>query len=157
MTGCSDDQAMTRHTSPVPAAGTSRPRSRRRRFWLHFGEMVLAMFAGMAVLGGVVEGVLTMAGSSLSNASASVAATVMAFNMTVPMGGWMLYRGHPARHSAEMAGSMIVPTAFVIALHLVSVLPGSAVLAVQHVVMIPAMLGVMLWRYPHYATDHHAH
>lgn len=154
MTGFGRDEAA--HRTRAATAGASRPRSRGRRFWRHFGEMVLAMFAGMAVLGGAVEGVLALAGSSLSDVPESVAATVMAFNMTAPMVGWMLYRGHPARRSAEMAGSMIVPTAVVIALHLVGVLPGSAVLAVQHVVMIPAMLGVMLWRYDHYGT-HRAH
>ena len=156
---------MTRfETDQTTAAGTARTatrasgrRSPRRAFWLHYGEMLLAMFAGMVVLGGAVEGVLALAGSSLSDASDSLAAAVMAFNMTVPMVGWMVYRGHPARRSAEMAGSMIVPTVLVIALHLLDVLPGSAVLAVQHVVMIPAMLGVMLWRYDHYATDHRAH
>ena len=129
----------------------------RRTFWLHFGEMLLAMFAGMLVLGGAAEGVLALAGSSLADVSDSVAAAVMAFNMTLPMVGWMLYRGHPARHSAEMAGSMIVPTAAVVALHLLGGLPGSAVLAVQHVVMIPAMLGVMLLRYEHYAGGHRVH
>ena len=157
MTGSSSDRTMTRSTAPASAAEASRPRSRRRKFWLHFGEMMLAMFVGMAVLGGAVEGVLALAGSSLSEASESIAAAAMAFNMSAPMVGWMLYRGHPARHSVEMAGSMIVPTAIVIGLHLLGALPGSAVLAVQHLVMIPAMLGVMLWRYDHYATDHRAH
>ena len=154
MTGTHTDQATAAGITRTTEARSTRPRSPRRRFWLHFGEMLLAMFAGMAVLGGVVAGALALAGSSLSHASDSVAATVMAFNMTVPMVGWMLYRGHPARRSAEMAGSMIVPTAIVVALHLLSVLPGSAVMAVQHVVMIPAMLGVMLWRYDHYARGH---
>jgi type IV secretory pathway TrbL component len=51
----------------------------------------------------------------------------------------------------EMAGSMVVPTAIVIALHWLGVFPGSAVLLVQHLVMVSAMLGVMLWRYDHYA------
>src|SRR5688500_16843982 len=124
-------------TTTTDARATGR-RSPRRRFWLHFGEMLLAMFAGMAVLGGAAEGVLALAGSSLSAASRAGGAAVMAFNMTAPMVGWMLYRGHPVRHSAEMAGSMIVPTAIVIALHLASVLPGSSVMTVQHVVMIPA-------------------
>ena len=156
MAGVHTDQATGAGMSGTAEARTPRRRSPRRAFWLHFGEMLLAMFAGMVVLGGAVEGGLALAGSSLSDASASVAATVMAFNMTVPMVGWMLYRGHPTRHSAEMAGSMIVPTAIVIALHLLGALPGSAVLAVQHVVMIPAMLGVMLWRYDHYAAGHHA-
>ena len=153
MTGTHEDQA----TAAGITGATERRRGPRRTFWLHFGEMLIAMFAGMAVLGGVVAGVLALAGTSLSAASHSVAAAVMAFNMTVPMVGWMAYRGHPARRSAEMAGSMIVPTAIVIALHLVSVLPGSAVMAVQHVVMVPAMLGVMLWRYDHYATHHRSH
>jgi FtsH-binding integral membrane protein len=157
MTGFNTDQATAAGVAGTSEAQTSRRRSPRRHFWLHFGEMLLAMFAGMAVLGGAVEGVLAMAGSSLSDASASVSASVMAFNMTAPMVGWMLYRGHPVRHSAEMAGSMIVPTAIVIALHLASVLPGDAVLAVQHVVMIPAMLGVMLWRYEHYSMDQRQH
>ena len=30
----------------------------------------------------------------------------------------------------------------------------AAALALQHAVMIPAMLGVMLWRYDHYAHPH---
>jgi hypothetical protein len=75
----------------------------------------------------------------------------MAFNMTAPMVWWMHFRGHPARHNVEMAGSMVVPTAIVIALHWLGLVPGGAVLAIQHVIMIPAMVGVMLWRYDHYA------
>jgi hypothetical protein len=151
MTGSTNDQPMAAHRARALKRTSRGVRSGRRAFWLHFGEMLVAMFAGMAVLGGAVEGVLALAGSSLSNASPAVAAAVMAFNMTVPMVGWMRYRGHPARHNAEMAGSMIVPTGMVIALFWLNVLPGSAVLAVQHIVMIPAMLGVMLWRYEHYA------
>jgi hypothetical protein len=136
---------------------TAQARSPRRAFWLHFGEMLLAMLAGMAVLGGAAEGAFALAGSSLSGASAALMAAVMAFNMTAPMVAWMRYRGHPARHNAEMAGSMIAPTGLVIALHWLGVVPGDAVLAIQHVLMIPAMLGVMLWRYDHYAGDHHGH
>jgi flagellar biosynthetic protein FliP len=157
MRGFTNDQAMAPGMSRAAGAPMRRPRSPRRVFWLHFGEMVLAMVAGMVVLGGAVEGVLALAGSSLSAASASVGAAVMAFNMTVPMVAWMRLRGHPARHNVEMAGSMIVPTALVIALHLIGALPAGAVMAVQHVVMIPAMLGVMLWRYEHYSAGHHQH
>lgn len=136
---------------------TAQARSSRRAFWLHFGEMLLAMFAGMAVLGGAAEGLFALAGSSLSDASATVMAAVMAFDMTVPMVAWMRYRGHPARQNAEMAGSMIVPTVLVVGLHWLGALPAGTVLAVQHVLMIPAMLGVMLWRYEHYAGGHHGH
>jgi hypothetical protein len=76
---------------------------------------------------------------------------VMGFNMTVPMVGWMHYRGHGARDNAEMAASMIVPTGIAIALSLLGVIAEDAVLLVQHLVMLPAMVGVMLLRYDHYA------
>jgi hypothetical protein len=134
--------------SASTAAAEPVTRSPRRAFALHFGEMLLAMVAGMVVLGGIVELALAASHTSLST---SVSAAVMGFNMTVPMVAWMRYRGHGTRESAEMAGSMIVPTALAIALGLAGVLSGHAVMMVQHVVMIPAMLGVMLLRYDHYA------
>ena len=129
----------------------TRTRRPRRAFALHFGEMLLAMAAGMLVLGGAVEGVLALAGTSLSDGPASVSAAVMGFNMTVPMVWWMRHRGHDTRMTAEMAGSMIVPTLLAIVLGLAGVIADDAVLAVQHVVMIPAMLAVMLARYEHYS------
>ena len=78
----------------------------------------------------------------------------MGFNMTVPMVAWMSYRGHSAARSAEMAASMIVPTLLAAALALIGALETGAALGVQHAVMIPAMLGVMLWRYEHYSGTH---
>jgi hypothetical protein len=126
-------------------------RSPLKAFTLHVIEMLVAMFAGMVVLGGVVEGALAVAGASLMDAPAAVAATVMAFNMTAPMVWWMHHRGHPARHNVEMAASMIVPTVIVIVLHWLGAVSTHGVMAVQHAVMIPAMVGVMLWRYEHYA------
>ena len=131
-----------------PAVG----RARWIRFGRHLGEMVIAMLLGMAVLGGAVAGVLAVAGSSLDESAAWVRASVMAATMTIPMVWWMQRRGHPARRSAEMAAAMIVPTLAAIALYDLGVLASAdALLAVQHVVMIPAMVGVMLWRFEHYA------
>jgi flagellar biosynthetic protein FliP len=129
----------------------SRSRSPRLKFALHFGEMLLAMVAGMVVLGGLVAAALALAGTGLSDGPAAVSAAVMGFNMTVPMVWWMHRRGHDARMSTEMAASMIVPTILAIALGLAGAIADDAVLAVQHVVMIPAMLGVMLARYEHYS------
>jgi hypothetical protein len=63
--------------------------------------MLIAMLVGMVALGGAIEGALALAGGSLADASASLAAVVMAVNMTVPMIWWMRYRGHPARHNVE--------------------------------------------------------
>lgn len=118
---------------------------------MHVGEMIAAMVAGMVVLGGAVAGALALAGASLSGASAPLNATVMAFTMTVPMVAWMRYRGHPSRHNAEMAASMVVPTALVIALYAAGAIASGTVLLAQHVVMIAAMVAAMLWRYQHYS------
>jgi hypothetical protein len=153
MTGFNNDQAIGAHSMSPPRAVLEAPRTRsgRRAFLLHLGEMLIAMFAGMVVLGGVLEGALALAGASLADASATVMASVMAFNMTAPMVWWMLYRGHPARHSWEMGASMVVPTVIVLALHWAGIVAASAVMLAQHVVMIPAMVAVMLWRYDHYS------
>jgi flagellar biosynthetic protein FliP len=121
------------------------------KFVLHLGEMLIAMFLGMLVLGGAIEIALVAAGGSLGDASASVQATVMAFTMTAPMVWWMRFRGHPRSHNLEMAASMIVPTAVVIGLHWLGAISAGGVLVLQHAVMIPAMVAVMLWRYDHYS------
>ena len=128
-----------------------------RRFLLHFGEMLLAMVAGMIVLGGLAQLAFVAAGSSLGAAHGAVQVAIMGVSMTVPMVAWMSYRGHDRARSTEMAGSMIVPSVFAIVLAVTGAAGAHGALAVQHVVMIPAMLGVMLWRYDHYATDHRAH
>ena len=126
----------------------------RRRFVRHFGEMLLAMLIGMIGLGGASELVFAAAGSSLTDASGTVQVLLMGFNMTVPMVAWMSYRGHPRTHNTEMAASMIVPTLAAAALAAAGGLSAGGALAVQHVVMVPAMLGVMLWRYDHYSEGH---
>ncbi len=126
----------------------------KRAFVRHFGEMLLAMFLGMVVLGGVAELAFAAAGSSFSDAPAASQVLLMGFNMTVPMVAWMSHRGHAGARNAEMAGPMIVPTVLAAALAATGVLGAGAALGAQHAVMIPAMLGVMLWRYEHYSGAH---
>jgi FtsH-binding integral membrane protein len=138
-------------TQDLTRGAPTRTRSGRKVFALHVAEMLAAMGLGMLVLGGAVAGVLALAGTSLSDAPAAVHAAVMAVNMTVPMVWWMHYRGHPARHNVEMAASMVVPTAVVIGLYWLGAIASDGVMAIQHVLMIPAMVGVMLWRYEHYS------
>jgi hypothetical protein len=79
---------------------------------------------------------------------------MMGAYMTVPMVIWMAYRGHSTARNAEMAGSMIIPSLLAAGLVLAGALETAAAFGVQHVVMIPAMLGVMLWRYAEYAHPH---
>ena len=122
----------------------------RKRFLLHFGEMLLAMLAGMLVLGGVAEFAFFAAGASLSDASGAVRVTVMGFNMTAGMVAWMAYRRHEPARTAEMATAMVAPTLLAAALAASGALEAEGALALQHALMIPAMLAAMLWRCEHY-------
>jgi hypothetical protein len=82
----------------------------------------------------------------------------MAATMTLPMVGWMRYRGHGWRPSAEMATSMLVPTAGAIALlggGLVENL--DTVMVIEHVAMLLGMLVAMLLRPAEYSGARHAH
>lgn len=112
------------------------------------------MFAGMVVLGGLSAGAFAATGSSLSAQPSGLQVMLMGFNMTVPMVAWMSYRGHNRARNAEMAASMIVPSALSAALAWAGALSAPGALALQHIVMVPAMLAVMLWRYDEYSHIH---
>lgn len=132
--------------------GLSARSASRRAFARHFGEMLVAMFLGMGVLGGLAALGFAAAGGSSSDLPGGVRVVLMGIYMTVPMVLWMRYRGHAAARNAEMAVSMMVPTLAAAALGFAGVLGTGAALGVQHAVMVPAMLGVMLWRYADYST-----
>ena len=135
-------------------ATISHGRGSKRTFARHYGEMVLAMFAGMAVFGGLAELAFSAAGTSSSDQSGGLQVTLMGTYMTVAMVAWMAYRGHTRRQNGEMAASMVIPTLMAAALSWAGALDASGGLALQHVVMLPAMLGVMLWRYEDYEAHH---
>jgi hypothetical protein len=132
-------------------AGPSSGSRSKRAFARHFGEMVLAMLLGMGVLGGLSALVFALFGSSLSDQPGGFRIMLMGFDMTVPMVLWMSYRGHSRIRNAEMAASMVVPTLAAAILAWAGALGTEAGLGLQHSAMIPAMLGVMLWRYEHYS------
>src|SRR3954447_22710613 len=119
-----------------------------KHFLRHYGELVAAMFLGMAVLGLPADWVM----DRLDADSDQFMLLGMATTMTVPMVGWMMYRGHGARANAEMSASMFVPTFAVIALLWTGVVTDVGVLMVaEHVAMLAAMAGVMLLRPAEYA------
>jgi hypothetical protein len=131
-----------------------------KRFIRHYVEMVVAMFAGMAVLGVPAGWLLGAMGSSWSGLNDDAPALMflgMATTMTVPMVGWMAYRGHGRRANAEMSASMFVPTFAVIGLLWAGLVSDIGVLLViEHVAMLAGMLAVMLLRPAEY-TRHHGH
>ena len=145
---------MDHGATPKVDAGVAGGSHGKRAFLRHFGEMLLAMFLGMAVLGGLAQLAFAAMGGSVDDAPGASQVLLMGFSMTVPMVAWMSYRGHARARNAEMAASMIIPTFLAATLTWTGALGAGAALGVQHAVMIPAMLGVMLWRYEHYSGAH---
>ena len=130
-----------------------------RRFLWHFGEMLLVMMVGMCVLGAAARGlyVLLSGESFVLRQHITLAALVMAFNMTLPMVLWMRFRGHSWERGGEMGLAMFVPTVIALALFWVGPLGAGAVLGAAMILMVPAMLAVMLYRRDEYSAPHRAH
>ena len=141
-------------------------RARRRlgasagHFIRHYIEMVVAMFAGMVVLGAPAGWALQAFGSSTSELTDTAPALMllgMAVTMTLPMVAWMRYRGHGWRANTEMAASMVLPTFAAIGVLAAGVMTDiGTLLAVEHVAMLVGMLAAMLLRLDEY-THHHGH
>jgi hypothetical protein len=121
-----------------------------RRFVRHYLEMLLAMFVGMVALGAPFEAVV-------HPESASAKTTEMGVTMTLGMVAWMRYRGHGWRPCNEMAASMLLPTALALLLLALGAATGTTALGIQHVMMLPGMLVVMLMRRDEYSRRHAHH
>ena len=127
-----------------------------KHFIRHYVEMVVAMFAGMAVLSIPADRLLAAVGSSY-DASPTVMFLTMAVTMTVPMVAWMVYRGHGWRPNAEMAAAMLLPTFAVIGVLWAGIVEDTGLLmGVEHVAMLASMLGAMLLRPAEYRSHAHA-
>lgn len=135
-------------------AGGDREQRSVRVFVGHFVEMLIVMFAGMGVFSGLTALGFLATGSSLTDQAGELRILLMGVNMTVPMVLWMAVRGHVASRNAEMAAAMLMPSiaaAGLVRWDAVGVMAG---FTIQHTVMVPAMLAVMLWRYQEYALRH---
>jgi hypothetical protein len=130
-------------------------RTSLRHFVRHYVEMVIAMFAGMAVLGIPAVAALGALGSSTSDLRADAPAILllgMATTMTVPMVAWMRFRGHAWPASMEMAASMFIPTFAAVGLLAAGLLTDmGGLMTIQHAAMFPAMLVAMLLRVEEYS------
>lgn len=151
---------MTQTTFPATAAtatatATETQTSRRvqiRRFTFHYVEMILAMFAGMALFGGLIRLVLGIAGISyVTEAHPYIAATEMGLTMAAGMALWMRIRGHHWRHVTDMSAAMVLPLVVLFPLAWTGVISAASLPMLEHVVMLPLMLAVML-RTPHAYT-----
>jgi hypothetical protein len=107
------------------------------------------MFAGMLILWMPVE-------MAFPDVAPAVTFLGMATTMTVPMVAWMRHRGHGWQPSVEMAAAMFIPTFAAIALHGAGALDFNALMMLEHVAMLLAMLAAMLLRRAEYAGHVHA-
>src|SRR5688572_6101573 len=124
--------------------------SRGRRTWhcaRHYLEMVVAMLAGMFVLGWLETQAFPTVELTIETG-----VLVMATNMAIGMGAWMRIRGHTWRGIAEMSAAMYLPFAVLLVPYWTGVVSADTVIAWGHLLMLPAMALVMVLR-PHEYTD----
>jgi len=127
-------------SGPLPVAGTL-------HFLGHLGEMIAAMFVGMAVLGAVWGLVLAAVGTSSKELLDSVPAVValgLIFDMTVPMVLWMRHRGYSRGDIGEMAGAMGFVAVIALVLLWTSAIEPIGICGIECALMLPATVVVML-------------
>ena len=146
-----------RTEAAIIAPATAALRTSRRRFVLHYLEMVVVMLVFMAVLGALVWGMLALLGHSNLRHLDGLRAFVMTVNMVIGMTLWMRFRGHGWASTVEMDASMILPFVLLMGPYWASLLSGAALLGVMHLLMLPFMFLVMLRRYDEYAAGHRTH
>ena len=126
-------------------------------FTRHLLEMVLAMMAGMAVLGVA----LAVLGEPPGYSNPLVEYGLMGASMAVPMVAWMRFRGHSWSDGGEMTVAMLVPIfALVLPVELGVAVPGlseDSLMMLSHVAMIGGMVVLMIYRFERYAHGVHGH
>jgi len=127
------------------------PTHSTRRFFLHYVEMIAAMFIGMFALSKPADLLFSALGASTSSQHPAMMLFSMGVTMTVPMIAWMRFRGHAWRPTNEMAASMLIPTFAAMALAAAGVMNGGALMGIEHVAMLAGMLIAMLLRRDEYS------
>jgi YHS domain-containing protein len=148
---------MTQVTGRVAtAARTWRGRLRAGlRFTRHYVEMVVAMFLGMAVMGGAIA----LLGRPPGYDTTLGLYAYMGLAMSAPMVAWMRRMGHPWSDCWEMTASMVAPMFALVVPFALGLLPMTAmgVMMWAHAAMLGGMLLLMLHRWDVYANGAHCH
>jgi hypothetical protein len=126
-------------------------------FTRHLLEMVVAMMAGMVLLGVA----LAVLGEPPAYANLLLRYALMGAFMSAPMVGWMrYYRGHAWSDGLEMTAAMLAPMfALVLPVELgvagrVPGLSEDSLMMLSHVAMIGGMVLLMLYRRDRYVHGH---
>jgi hypothetical protein len=140
------------HASPASTA----TRTDLRQWTCHLAQMVVAMYAGMAVY---------MLFARALIGPGDLRYTGMVLSMLVPMVVLMRFQHHSWRMTNEMAVGMTAPIIMCIALVRLGLCPlvpflawltAANVYAVAHHAMLLGMIAVMVYRRGMYAAEHHA-
>ncbi len=125
------------------------------RFTRHLLEMVVAMMAGMAVLGAAIWAL----GEPTGYSNPLVEYGLMGASMAAPMVAWMRHRGHSWSDGLEMTVAMLAPMfALVLPVELGVAVPGlseGSLMMLSHVAMIGGMVALMIYRFDRYAHGAH--
>ena len=128
-----------------------------RRFVRHLAEMVLAMWVGMAVFGGLRAVLADSTPVAVLRDHLDFRLVAMALFMAVPMAALMRVREHPWERVAEMVGAMVIPVAVVCLLWHFDIgsgvwgLTDDTLAASSHALMYGGMLLAMVGRFDEYA------
>jgi flagellar biosynthetic protein FliP len=133
--------------SPNRSTTSGRTRGRIRAMARHYAEMVVAMFAGMILLGGLRD----LVGLTVPFADRpGLSYVLMATDMAIGMAAWMTIRRHDSASTLEMCAAMYVPVVLLPLVWAGAMAPMTFML-VAHVLMLVAMLAVLLRHRHHYA------
>ena len=122
----------------------------KRRFALHYVEMVAAMGIGMGVFWPLWHLILDDAAMDRTD----VMAMTMATNMVIGMSLWMWVRGHTFAPIAEMALAMYLPFVVLLIPLWLGVISSAFLMIAGHVLMLGTMLLAMLYRKDEYTCHH---
>lgn len=129
---------------------TTLHRAQLLRFLRHLLEMVVAMVAGMMVLGPIRTLIVAQLGWPDLFDRPELHALAMAADMTIAMSLWMCYRKHSWISIAEMATAMVLPFIVLFVPLWAGALSGDTLLVAGHLLMLPAMVIAMLYRRSEY-------
>ena len=134
------------------AAPTISRRKQTAHFAWHFLEMCAPMCIGFAVGDLVYFWAAEQQGySEPFRQLPELSVLVVTLTMTAPMTAWMLFRGMPRRATAEMSAVMPVLAIVLLAAGWLAVVPRGDLALLEHGLMMPAMLVLMLFRLDIYA------
>jgi len=142
-------------TSPEAGGRARRYLGAGWSFARHLLEMIVAMIAGMALLGVA----LAVLGVPPGYSNPLVEYGLMGASMAAPMVGWMRHRGHSWSDGLQMTVAMLAPMfALVLPVELGVAVPGlseGSLMMLSHVAMIGGMVALMVYRWDRYAHGAH--